>query len=349
MEDILKNRAWKEFFIEDVFDIRSGKRLTKAMMTKGNTPFVGASDSNNGITEWTSNVNVSKDSNVLGVNYNGSVGETFYHPYNALFSDDVKRFSIKGKEGNKYIYLFLKEIILKQKGKYEYGYKFNEKRMLRQMILLPVDSKEQPDYTFMEEYMQNLERKKIAEYQAFMVKNGGGKSLIINELQNKKWREFALTNIFMMIQRGKRLKTGDHIKGRIPYVSSTGINNGVDSFAGNRENVRIFNNCLTIANSGSVGATFYQPFRFIASDHVTKLSNNEFNKYVYLFISMVVSRLGEKYSFNRELNDDRIKKEKIMLPVTAQNEPDYEYMEQYMRVKEQEKLMRYVRYLENKK
>jgi hypothetical protein len=64
---------------------------------------------------------------------------------------------------------------------------------------------------------------------------------------------------------------------------------------------------------------------------------------------MIISRLGEKYSFNREINDDRIKKEKIMLPVNSKNEPDYEYMEQYIRKKEQESLMRYVKYLENKK
>jgi hypothetical protein len=96
MENLsLKDRAWKEFFIEDIFNINSGKRLTKAMMTKGKTPFIGASDSNNGITEWGSNTNASFDSNVLGVNYNGSVVENFYHPYNALFSDDVKRFSLK--------------------------------------------------------------------------------------------------------------------------------------------------------------------------------------------------------------------------------------------------------------
>jgi hypothetical protein len=152
----------------------------------------------------------------------------------------------------------------------------------------------------------------------------------------------------MVIQRGKRLKKDNHIKGKIPYISSTGINNGVDGFIENKHKVRVFCDCLTIANSGSVGATFYQPYAFIASDHITKLSNSEFNKYVYLFISMVVSRLGEKYSFNREINDDRIRKEKIMFPVTAQNEPDFEYMEQYMQIKEQERLMRYLTYLEKK-
>ena len=44
------------------------------------------------------------------------------------------------------------------------------------------------------------------------------------------------------------------------------------------KNVRIFSNCLSLANSGSVGSTFYQPFKFVASDHVTKLENKNFNE-----------------------------------------------------------------------
>jgi hypothetical protein len=156
--------------MEEIFKIFAGKRLTKALMKRGKMPFIGASDSNNGITEWTSNTNVSLDKNVLGVNYNGSVGETFYHPYNALFSDDVKRFILKGEEGNQYIYLFLKGIILKQKTKYEYGYKFNEERMKRQKILLPVNSEEQPDYEYMEKYMRAKEAEKLRRYLEYLKK-----------------------------------------------------------------------------------------------------------------------------------------------------------------------------------
>jgi hypothetical protein len=245
--------------------------------------------------------------------------------------------------------LFISTQITAQKGKYGYGYKMGTGRLKRQKIMLPVNGQKEPDYAFMEEYMRELERKKIAEYQAFITKMGGGKSLIINNLQDKGWKEFFLIDIFTTIKRGKRLKKDNHIDGKMPYISSTGISNGVDSFVGNKDKVRIFNYCLTLANSGSVGATFYQPFQFVASDHVTKLSNTKFNKYVYLFISMVVSRLGEKYSFNREINDDRIKKEKILLPVTSTGEPDYEYMEQYMRNKEQESLLRYLEYIEKRR
>lgn len=160
----LSDKNWDEFFISDIFDIKPGERLTKADMKKGNKPFIGSTDSNNGITEYTSNTNNSEDMNVLGVNYNGSVVENFYHPYKALFSDDVKRLSLKEVEGNKYIYLFIKALILKQKDKYKYGYKFNETRMNKQKIMLPVKENGEPDYDYMENYIKKLELEKLKKY-----------------------------------------------------------------------------------------------------------------------------------------------------------------------------------------
>lgn len=79
----------------------------------------------------------------------------------------------------------------------------------------------------------------------------------------------------------------------MPYVSSTAQNNGVDGFVGNDEKVRVYQNCLTVANSGSVGTAFYQPFEFVASDHVTALGNSKLNEYSYQFLATLVSRLAK--------------------------------------------------------
>lgn len=151
--------SWKEFFLEDIVTIGNGKRLTKADMQCGNMPFIGASEMNNGITGYTSSINESLDNNVLGVNYNGSVGFSFYHPYNAIFSDDVKRVKwIDNQHNNKYTLLFLSSMIRQQKIKYAYGYKFNTKRMQRQKIMLPVTSDDSINWQFMEEYMKAKEQ-----------------------------------------------------------------------------------------------------------------------------------------------------------------------------------------------
>jgi len=160
----LSEKDWAEFEISKIFKLKAGKRLTKADMKKGKKPFIGATEYNNGITEYISNTNISEDCNVLGVNYNGSVVENFYHPYTALFSDDVKRLSYKDVEGNKHLYLFAKTQILKQKSKYQYGYKFNGTRMNKQKIMLPINDNHEPDYEYMENYMKQLELKKLKKY-----------------------------------------------------------------------------------------------------------------------------------------------------------------------------------------
>ncbi|WP_197064837.1 restriction endonuclease subunit S [Leptolyngbya sp. KIOST-1] len=167
----LEDKEWHEFFIEDIAEIKAGRRLTKADMKVGRKPFIGSTDSNNGITAFVANTNSSEDSNILGVNYNGSVVENFYHPYTAIFSDDVKRLSLKSIEGSKYLYLFLKNIILKQKSKYQYAYKFNESRLKRQKIMLPVTNICTPDYEYMSQYMINLEYKKRKEFLDFCTSN----------------------------------------------------------------------------------------------------------------------------------------------------------------------------------
>jgi hypothetical protein len=157
-------RSWKPFPLCDIFEISPGVRLTKADMKPGTIPFAGASDTNNGITAFVSNRNESLDRNVLGVNYNGSVGETFYHPYETVFSDDVKRLRLKDRPGNRHVYLFLKVAILRQKAKYEYGYKFNEEHMRRQFLLLPANADGQPDYAYMEAVMRRKEAEQLGRY-----------------------------------------------------------------------------------------------------------------------------------------------------------------------------------------
>ena len=165
VQTVEQNKKCKAFCISDIFDIKAGKRLKKVDMQKGSTPFIGAADNGNGITNYVSNINSSLDKNVLGVNYDGNgVAVSFYHPYSCLFTDSVKRFHLKNHQDNKYVLLFMKSVILKQKSKYMYGYKFCESRMLRQKIMLPVNSAGEPDYKYMENYMKYLEQQKVLEY-----------------------------------------------------------------------------------------------------------------------------------------------------------------------------------------
>lgn len=212
----LDDREWREFFIDEVCVIHSGVRLTKAEMLLGNTPFIGSSDSNNGITAFTGSTNSSKKRNVLGVNYNGSVVESFYHPYDALFSDDVKQLEIMHETPTEYMYLFLKAVILKQKSKYAYGYKFNAERMKRQIILLPIDQDGKPDWQFMNDYIKEHKEHLIRRQIAFLeheIDSIGGGGTSISKNTNPRRRLASLHSrraVSILYKRqGKRAKPSE--------------------------------------------------------------------------------------------------------------------------------------------
>lgn len=166
----LSEKTWDEFPLEDVFTVSAGKRLETRNKVPGNRPFIGAAEGGNGVTGFVGNDNASRDSNVLGVNYNGAPCIAFYHPYECVFTDDVKRLHLKNYEDGSNVLLFFTEVFAGQRSKYSYGYKFKEKRMLRQKLMLPVNDSGEPDYEYMEQYAKNMMLRKYKQYMTFLEK-----------------------------------------------------------------------------------------------------------------------------------------------------------------------------------
>ncbi len=333
MTTTLTDKIWRTFFIEEIFDILPGKRLTKAEMISGDTPFIGASDSNNGVTNFVGNDNESADENFLSVSYNGSVCQCFYHPYHCLCSDDVKRFHLKNRDGNKYIYLFMASAIRKQKDKYNYGYKFNESRMRRQKILLPVDESGQPDFNFMENYMRKIEEEQLQKYRDFITLLSPPYESL-TPLNEKIWRPFLISNLFRLevgkCSQANQLKKSD--KG-IPYIGATNRNNGVLDFVEPVEKLISRGNAIAFVcdGEGSMGYSFYKAEDCIATTNIIFGYANFLNRYVGMFITTVADKVRGKYSYNYKRRLLRLEKEKLMLPVDESAQPDFAYMENYIR------------------
>ena len=153
--------------------------------------------------------------------------------------------------------------------------------------------------------------------------------MTVQKLSEEEWSHFSPPDIIPEIQRGKRLKNADHIPGDVPYVSSTEANNGVDDYIVASPGTRSFSDCISLANSGSVGTAFYEPFRYVASDHVTSLKRPCTSKFAYLFLASTIKKQGSNFNFNREINDARAKRMQILLPIDGSGLPNYSYMEQY--------------------
>lgn len=345
----LTDKKWLPFKIGDLFyKFEQGKCKNASELKEGNIPYVGATNRNNGVlkfVEYNEKI-ITKGNCIIFISQgDGSAGYSIYKKENCICGSTV--IAAYSDFLNEYVGMFITCCSDMNQSKYSHGYARSLNRLKRDYIMLPVNERNLPDYKFMEDYIKNTlfgNITKLKKYCSQRVSKINYKE--IKNIDDKRWKEFNIKEIFPYVNRGKRLKKHDHKIGSIPYISSKMENNGVDSFIANK-NGKNFYDCLTIANSGSVGSSFYHPYKFIGSDHITALKNEKFNEYIYLFLSTVVSKIGEKYSFNREINDFRISNEKILLPINEKEEPDYEYMEQYIKNIMLDQYNRYLQFLED--
>jgi len=335
----LDSVEWGEFRIKDVFEVANSKpyHKDKLMLCNNGIEYVTRTSQNNGVEDI-----VSLESNYIlneanSISLGAENADFFYHENKYLTGN--KMYCIKNQYINKFNGLFLVNIFrnsIKGAG-FGYGKGLTGTRFKTRYILLPIDDNGKPNWQFMEDYIKQemkVQSSKVASYYENKLMKLGFELLDYDV----KWKEFFFTDIFKEIKRGKRLTKSNQIDGNIPYVSSTGINNGVDNFIGNDEKVRKYANNLSLANSGSVGSCFYHKYEYIASDHITALTSDYANEYVYKFMSTIISRLEEKYSFNREINDKRISREKLFLPIYKNDEPHWKYMSNFIKKLEKENI-----------
>lgn len=134
-------------------------------------------------------------------------------------------------------------------------------------------------------------------------------------------------------QRGTRLTEANQVAGEIAYISSTKMNNGVSAHVIPPDYMNVYNNKLTLSNSGSVGYCFYHNYDFVASDHVTvvwiKDEDVQLKRNLALYLKPIIESMSYKYNFGREISDNRLKEEQILLPA-IDGKPDWNFMDSYI-------------------
>ena len=89
------------------------------------------------------------------MSYDGSVGEAFYQPDPFWASDAVNVLKPRSNL-NRYSAMFIVTIIKREQYRFSYGRKWKLSRMKSDQIRLPIDSNQNPDWRFMEDYVKSL-------------------------------------------------------------------------------------------------------------------------------------------------------------------------------------------------
>lgn len=91
-------------------------------------------------------------------------------------------------------------------------------------------------------------------------------------------------------------------------------------------------NSISVNKDGSVGEAFYQEEDFCANSHIIALTPKfENNRYVSTFLITVIKKEKYRYNFGRAWGLNRMKQSSIKLPSTKEGNPDWKWMENYIK------------------
>lgn len=325
----MNTSSWKEFRLGDWFEVRKGRRLTSLDQEPGDTPYIGAVDSDNGVTNHIAQPAIHQG-NTISLSYNGSVGEAFYQPEPYWATDDVNVLYLRecaNWEMSEAIGLFVATILRQEKYRFSYGRKWTLSNMENAIIKLPCTTGGLPDWAWMEEFIVGLDTPGLTT----------AVTSPSMALSADDWREFMLTELYT-IRMGDKFdmnKMSDYDP-QVNFVSRISSDNGVAGKVDYVDGVAPHPaGLLTVALGGSLGSAFVQHESFYTAQNVAILEPRfvQMDFFVNLFVSALIRYEAKtKYcAFGRELNVHINKDFTVCMPIDGDGSPDWQWIKDYMR------------------
>lgn len=160
---------------------------------------------------------------------------------------------------------------------------------------------------------------------------------------------FKMSKVFDEIFIAPSSDLGNIPQGEIPFIGRTASNNGIQAEVNVDSSKVIKGGCITVSMVGTNVAKFHQ-YDFTCSQNILVLKNNNLNKYNAFYLVAVIDKylMSKRYGYGHPVSLKRFVKDCLPLPVDVNGNPDYAFMESYMKQKEQESLDRYRKFVSNR-
>lgn len=153
------------------------------------------------------------------------------------------------------------------------------------------------------------------------------------DLDAKLKEKFLIKDLFNVYSGGDKPESEDLIN--LNYVNSIEnltTNNGVNGkFSYNGKN--IFSNFISVVSIGLGGKAFYQKEKSAIFTRVKALvpkNKTILNKYTAMYLITILGAEQYRYSYGRVVATEKLKNTSILLPVNENNEPDWQFIENYI-------------------
>lgn len=340
---------WKYFSLggkDGLFRIESCKcNNARELLIEGDDiEYIGAKKNDNGFMRMVKYEEslVTKGNCIIFIcDGQGSVGYSNYIGHDFIGSTTL---SVGYNENlNERNALFLVAVLDLERYRYSFGRKYKT-NLSKTKIKLPCNNYGDPDWEYMENFIEKLNFKKIK------TKNSSINSINLN---TSSWKEFYLHNLFeTTMGNGVDAVTTTNDNPKYNYVTRSDTNpNGVAGVVDEIKDIYPYPaGTLTLALGGSLGACFVQNRPFYTAQNVGILQEKEpLSIHTKLFIVTLIRKECKiKFqAFGRELNSHFRKDLTLKLPVLMEGNnyildkrkkysddgyiPDWKWMEDYMK------------------
>lgn len=163
--NLVNSANWKEYKVQEQFDVAKGVRHNKQDRIEGTIPFLTACSTNNGVACHidNSNFNMTLQQNAITIDMFHNV---FYQEAGFLCDDNVHIFKPKNTQLTPNIGLFIATVLSHDGDDFSYGKQFRLKHASEKNVLLPSilnpDGSYSPDWNYMDSFIESLRIKLLA-------------------------------------------------------------------------------------------------------------------------------------------------------------------------------------------
>lgn len=326
--------GWKEFRIGDLFEACLSKDdIQPKDFVEGEIPLVSSGKENNGIIAFVEDKKARLwEANTLTIDMFGKV---FYqeNPYFAVSHGRVNILLPKismTKECLQFMGCAIEKVTLQK-------YAFNEMctgtKVLKDNIKLLATPDGAPDWAYMESYMANIETK-VAESLTLLQ---AAKDAEKKKVDTREWGGFRVGELFE-VKISKSVDKGGlefAEDGEYDFIGRTPLNNGIQGklnklkFEANQEGT------YSIAQIG-MHVCQYRERKWYASQNIFVLTpfaekSHKANKFIATVITRYLDCAYGEDTYATYPTAKTLPHLKIKLPVDKTGQPDWAYMEEYMR------------------
>lgn len=152
----------------------------------------------------------------------------------------------------------------------------------------------------------------------------------MNKINIDNWKEFKISEIFLDLRRGALPIFRNLNKGEMPVIAASMFNQGITGYY---DVPSLEKNRITVSLNGVGSGYFaYHDYEFAAnSDCGILIEKYQLNKYSAMFLCAILNKIGTNYGYEEKVTKPKLFEEVILLPATQTGEPDFQYMEDYIK------------------